>query len=241
MWQKRRKTGLKYSKCRARTHSNRGGGEAVVAAMPEDPPPPAPAAPPPPKPYRKPPAPQMAARPAPPPPPPEASAPAPAPAPSATQEPAPPSGEAAGSNESATADSSDSQVGSGPDTSAGGNPGAERDYFAQLLAWLERHKEYPRNARARRREGTAMLWVEIDRQGRVLAYNLQRSAGDSSLDRAVEDDSESATLPPLPLTCRSSVCPSLCPCSSTCAKEARAQGRHWPFSAWSAPLSGWIS
>ena len=44
-----------------------------------------------------------------------------------------------------------------------------------------------------------MLWVEIDRQGRVLAYNLQKSAGDSSLDGAVEQMIQRAQpLPPLP-------------------------------------------
>src|SRR3546814_21089932 len=49
--------------------------------------------------------------------------------------------------------------------SGGGAPGAFVDYKAQLYAWLDKHKEYPRRARLRRQEGTALL--ELDRKSVV--------------------------------------------------------------------------
>ncbi|MDX5334250.1 MAG: hypothetical protein LPK58_09395, partial [Gammaproteobacteria bacterium] len=42
-------------------------------------------------------------------------------------------------------------------SAGGGMPGAEADYLATLRAWLERHRQYPRQARLRRLEGTALL------------------------------------------------------------------------------------
>lgn len=71
------------------------------------------------------------------------------------------------------------------DSRGGGTPGEVVDYMARLQAWLERHKEYPRRARMRRIEGTALLYFVMDRQGRVLDYRLQRSAGHRLLDEEV--------------------------------------------------------
>ncbi|HSH44122.1 MAG TPA: TonB family protein [Arenicellales bacterium] len=76
-------------------------------------------------------------------------------------------------------------AGSGDTASAGGTTGASPDYLAQLRAWLERHKRYPRRARLRRLEGTAMLHFVIDREGRVLEYSIRESSGHEVLDRAV--------------------------------------------------------
>lgn len=76
--------------------------------------------------------------------------------------------------------------GNGAAATSGGNPGAEADYFAKLLAWLERHKEYPRRAQMRRIEGVTHLRFTIDGQGHVLRYNIERSSGHASLDEAVE-------------------------------------------------------
>lgn len=168
---------------------------------PQEEPPPAPAAAPPPKPYREPP-PQMAAAPRPPPAPAPAQPSPPEPAPSS---PAPTSGTQAPNpepetgNQGRSGSDSSRDSGDGSDTSAGADPGAERDYYALLLAWLERHKDYPREARARRREGTAMLQVEMDRNGRVLSYGIRQSAGHGVLDSAVEQMIRRAQpLPPLP-------------------------------------------
>lgn len=76
-------------------------------------------------------------------------------------------------------------AGSGQDQSGGGNPGASADYMAQLRAWLEKHKRYPRRARTRRQEGTAVLRFVVDREGRVLEYEIRESSGHDILDREV--------------------------------------------------------
>ncbi|WP_026987146.1 energy transducer TonB family protein [Fodinicurvata fenggangensis] len=72
-------------------------------------------------------------------------------------------------------------------------------YLGELGLWLERHKDYPRAARQRRQEGTAVLRFVIDRAGQVLEYSIEKSAGHSLLDREVEAMIERAQpLPPPP-------------------------------------------
>ncbi|MGF1629113.1 MAG: energy transducer TonB [Kiloniellaceae bacterium] len=87
-------------------------------------------------------------------------------------------------------------VGTSEGRSGGGAPGAFIDYEARLLAWLEKHKEYPRRARLRRQEGTAILHFVIDRAGRVLEYHIERSSGYKLLDTEVAAMIERAS--PLP-------------------------------------------
>ena len=82
---------------------------------------------------------------------------------------------------------------------SGGNPDVEADYAAVLLAWLERHKEYPRPARRRGQEGVVLLYVLIDREGRVLQSKIEESSGYPLLDNAALDMLErAAPVPPLP-------------------------------------------
>jgi len=76
-------------------------------------------------------------------------------------------------------------TGSGNNTSGGGLPGETEDYAATLLAWLEKHREYPRRARMRRQEGTVLLSFVIDRNGRVLEHRIEKSSGFSILDDEV--------------------------------------------------------
>lgn len=52
----------------------------------------------------------------------------------------------------------------------------------RVLGHLERHKRYPRSAQARRQEGVAQVRFTIDREGRVLSVQLDRSSGHSVLD-----------------------------------------------------------
>lgn len=79
------------------------------------------------------------------------------------------------------------------------NPNAEASYYAALLAWLERHKEYPRRAQLRRMEGVAHLRFTIDGQGRVIAHRIERSTGHDTLDDAVERMiAKASPLPPIP-------------------------------------------
>lgn len=80
--------------------------------------------------------------------------------------------------------------------SGGGKPGAFVDYHARLLAWLEKHKKYPRRARLRNQEGTPVLHLVIDRSGRVLEYRIEKSSGYEVLDAEAEAMIERAS--PMP-------------------------------------------
>jgi len=92
-------------------------------------------------------------------------------------------------------------TGSGDNTAGGGLPGETRDYAATLLAWLERHKEYPRQARVRRQQGTVLLYFVVDRSGRVLAHRIEQSSGYPALDEEVLAMIERAQpLPAMPET-----------------------------------------
>lgn len=81
-------------------------------------------------------------------------------------------------------------------SAGGGLPGPTADYMGVLRAWLEKHKEYPRRARSRRQEGTALLYFVLDQQGRVLEYQLRESSGYDLLDAEVRAMIERAQ--PLP-------------------------------------------
>jgi protein TonB len=51
----------------------------------------------------------------------------------------------------------------------------------------------------RRQEGTAFLYFEMDRNGKVQSFRVTRSSGHDILDREVEDMIQRATpLPPMP-------------------------------------------
>lgn len=88
---------------------------------------------------------------------------------------------------------------SGPERPAAGASESRQAYFAELQAYLERHRRYPRGAQLRRQEGTAVLYFVIDRQGNVLDYRIERSSGYRLLDREVAAMLERARpLPPAP-------------------------------------------
>lgn len=88
---------------------------------------------------------------------------------------------------------------SGQDASAGGAPGAKADYNALLLAWLEKHKKYPRRARKRGQEGVVMLYLSIGRNGDLLDFRIKESSGYRLLDKAtLEMLKRAAPLPPVP-------------------------------------------
>jgi len=67
-----------------------------------------------------------------------------------------------------------------------GNPGAPRaSWQAQLVAWLERYKRYPRLAQEQRQEGTVYLRFTMDRAGHVLSAQIEKGSGFSLLDEEV--------------------------------------------------------
>lgn len=87
--------------------------------------------------------------------------------------------------------------GAGTSAAGGGTPNAS--YLSHLQLWLEKNKEYPRMARMRRQEGTALLRFTIDRSGRVLSHAVVQGSGHTLLDDAVEEMIRRASpMPPLP-------------------------------------------
>lgn len=90
-------------------------------------------------------------------------------------------------------------AGSGDNSQGGGLAGAVADYMSVLQAWLEKHKEYPRSARLRRIEGAVLLYFSIDRDGRLLAYRIERSSGHRMLDtETIAMINRAQPLPPIP-------------------------------------------
>lgn len=76
--------------------------------------------------------------------------------------------------------------------------GPPPSWLGEVMARLERQKDYPHEARRSRREGVALLRFSVNRDGRVLAWRLERSTGHPQLDGAVERMIKRATLPPMP-------------------------------------------
>ncbi len=67
-----------------------------------------------------------------------------------------------------------------------GNPGATRaSWQAQLVAWLERYKRYPRLAQEQHQEGVVYLRFTMDRTGHVLSAQIEKGSGFSLLDEEV--------------------------------------------------------
>jgi protein TonB len=78
------------------------------------------------------------------------------------------------------------------------------DYEFLLEAWLEKHKKYPRRAKLRNWQGTALLRFTIDRDGNVLDYRIEESSGHAVLDEEVEAMiRRAAPLPPAPAAVQS--------------------------------------
>ncbi len=76
---------------------------------------------------------------------------------------------------------------------------AMAEYEQLLVAWLEKHKKYPRRAKRMRIEGEAMVRILIDRDGRVQQVALAQPTGNRLLDRAVIDMAHRASpFPPMP-------------------------------------------
>jgi len=90
--------------------------------------------------------------------------------------------------------------GDGGESGAGaGGAAAKADYVDALRAWIARHKRYPRAAVRRRLEGEGLLRVRFAADGRVLDFELRRSAGHAVLDAEIlEMIRRASPLPPIP-------------------------------------------
>lgn len=77
--------------------------------------------------------------------------------------------------------------------------GDTQDYLHTLRIWLERHKHYPRAARMRRQEGTVVVRLVIEPDGRVRTQQIERGSGHAILDREVTAMiARAAPFPPVP-------------------------------------------
>lgn len=73
------------------------------------------------------------------------------------------------------------------------------DYKAQVRAWLEQHKTYPRRAKIARMQGEAVVNFTIAADGRVLSTHLTASTGYEILDSAtMQAVRASSPFPPFP-------------------------------------------
>jgi protein TonB len=76
---------------------------------------------------------------------------------------------------------------------------APSEYLTRIHEQLERHKIYPRPARARGIEGLVQVAFVIDRRGNVVAHHIVRGSGYQMLDSAVDDMiKRAAPFPPFP-------------------------------------------
>ena len=82
--------------------------------------------------------------------------------------------------------------------------GADRKAFAtRLFGHLNRYKRYPASARMRRQEGVVSLRFTMDRQGRVLSYEIAKTSGSEALDsEARELIKRAEPLPAIPIAFR---------------------------------------
>ena len=79
------------------------------------------------------------------------------------------------------------------------NPDAVPNWKSQLVARLERYKQYPSQAQSRGEQGEAQLAFSVDRNGGVHHARIVRSSGSILLDEATLALAErAAPLPPPP-------------------------------------------
>jgi len=72
-------------------------------------------------------------------------------------------------------------------------------YLGELLAQLNRFKQYPPQAKAAHIEGVVMLHFVLDRSGRLLSAEIAQSSGRPALDReALALIARAQPLPPMP-------------------------------------------
>jgi periplasmic protein TonB len=78
-------------------------------------------------------------------------------------------------------------------------PAPDPAYTNTLLAWLDRHKEYPWTARRRGMQGRVVLRLAVARSGAVTEARVESSSGAEILDEAaIEMVQRANPVPPLP-------------------------------------------
>lgn len=72
------------------------------------------------------------------------------------------------------------------------SPAATAQYEQLFVAWLEKHKKYPRRAKRMRIEGEGWLRISINRTGQIQSVILEQSTGNRLLDKAALEMAERA-------------------------------------------------
>ncbi|BFM06451.1 energy transducer TonB [Halioxenophilus aromaticivorans] len=75
-------------------------------------------------------------------------------------------------------------TGSKNDQRTGGSKGDYKNYYSKLMAWLNRHKTYPKQAKKNKKQGVVTVRFTIARDGTILSKKLEKSSGVSELDNA---------------------------------------------------------
>ncbi|WP_335987331.1 TonB family protein [Spongiibacter tropicus] len=112
--------------------------------------------------------------------------------PPAAESPSPaPAAEPPKQNTVASAEPNDTQsqasrkaTGSGSQQKLGGRPGAARDYFSTLMAWLNHHKRYPKIAKKNKEQGIVKLKFTIAKDGSISNASIHTGSGHRRLDEA---------------------------------------------------------
>lgn len=91
-------------------------------------------------------------------------------------------------------------TGSGSDKRAGGrNTGKTKNYFGELAAWLNRHKDYPADLKKQKIQGVVVVKFTINAVGEIQRMAVKKSSGHQRLDMAALDVLQKANpLPPIP-------------------------------------------
>jgi protein TonB len=76
--------------------------------------------------------------------------------------------------------------------------GADPAWLAGVGAWLRAHRSYSEMARALGRQGTVVMQITVNPEGRVVDVNLVQGSGTDLLDHAAEVLVRDAQLPPFP-------------------------------------------
>lgn len=67
---------------------------------------------------------------------------------------------------------------------AGGRKGNAKSYFAELMAWLNQHKDYPALLKKQKQQGVVVLTFSINQSGEVTTARIKKSSGFPDLDQA---------------------------------------------------------
>lgn len=124
----------------------------------------------------------------------KAPTPRPLPAPSPVQSTTEPQPPAPATNETARAEPAPA----GPPPQPATRTAGEETYITQLLAWLDRHKHYPRMARVQQIQGTAVLRLSVAADGDLVGASIAHSSGEDLLDDAAVTMAYRASPLPVP-------------------------------------------